>query len=146
MKKQKKIPENPVEPFYFEVERCKIKELCMAIGDNNPLFFDTGYARKEGYDDTPAPLTFATVMVFWGHPGLLEKVKEWGINTGKILHAREHYYYFKPVFPGDRIKCTMEIESFRSTSAADIIVLKFVFSRQDEIVLIAKMKLLADSR
>jgi hypothetical protein len=118
----------------------------MAIGDTNPLFFDTDYAKGEGYQDTPAPLTFATVMIFWGFPGLWEKMKELGINTKKMLHTREDYHYYLPIYPGDRIKCQMEIESFRSTSAADIIVFKSVFYRQDEIVLTAKMKLLADNK
>lgn len=63
-------------PFYFTVERGKIKEFCLAIGDDNPLFFDPGYAKEKGYKDTPAPLTFPIVMNFWAFPELYTKMVE----------------------------------------------------------------------
>ena len=26
-------------PYTFKVEKCKIKELCLAVGEKNPIFF-----------------------------------------------------------------------------------------------------------
>jgi hypothetical protein len=48
------------ELFTFEIERGKIKEFALAVGDSNPQL-QTGEAL---------PPTFATVMEMWGGPGL----------------------------------------------------------------------------
>ncbi|HOJ64159.1 MAG TPA: MaoC family dehydratase N-terminal domain-containing protein [Spirochaetota bacterium] len=126
-------------PFTFEVDRSKIKELCMAIGDNNPLFFDKEYAIKQGYKDTPAPLTFATVMNFWGNPEIWDRMKEIGIDIKRLLHAKEEYEYFSPIYPGDILKGVMSVDSIRSSSLMDMVTFKSTFTRDGEVVLIAKM-------
>lgn len=126
-------------PFIFEVDRSKIKELALAIGDNNPLFFDKDYAISKGYKDTPAPLTFPTVMNFWGNPEIWDRMKEIGVDIQKLLHAKEEYEYFFPIYPGDIIKGVMSVDSIRSSTLMDMVTFKSTFTRNDEIVLIAKM-------
>jgi acyl dehydratase len=128
-------------PFYFEVERCKIKELAKAIGDTNPLFIDKEFAKKAGYKDTPVSLTFATLMNFWGYPEIWDIMKEIGVNVQRLLHAGEEYEYFEPIYPGDLIKGSVSIESVRSSDTMDIATFKTSFSRNDKVVLIAKMKI-----
>jgi acyl dehydratase len=125
--------------FEFEVDRCKIRELCMAIGDDNPIFFDRQTAEKEGYKDNPAPLTFATVMNFWGYPKIWDNMKEIGIDTKRLLHAKEDYEYFSPIYPGDVITGKVNVDSLRSSSSMDMATFKTVFLRNNETVLIAKM-------
>lgn len=129
------------EPFIFEVERCKIKELCLAIGDNNPIFFDKEAAKKAGYKDTPAPLTFGTVINFWGYPEIWERMKEIGVNIKKLLHASEEYEYFSPIYPGDIITGKVMVESMRTSSAMDVVTFKSTYTRGNEVVLIARMKI-----
>jgi hypothetical protein len=129
------------DPFYFEVERSKIKELCLAIGDHNPLFFNKQSAIEMGYQDTPAPLTFATLMNFWGYPEIWDRMKEIGIDAKRLLHAAEDYEYFEPIYPGDKIKGTVKVDALRSSDAMDIATFQTTFSRDDQTVLIAKMKI-----
>lgn len=126
-------------PYTFEIERGKIKELCMAIGDNNPLFYDKEYAISEGYKDTPASLTFPTVINFWGYPQIWEKMKEIGIDVKKLLHAKEEYEYFSPLYPGDIIKGSVIVDSMRDSTLMDMVTFKTTYTRNDEVVLIAKM-------
>jgi acyl dehydratase len=128
-------------PFYFEVERAKIKELCKAIGDSNPLYFDKDYAIKAGYKDTPAPLTFATLMNFWGYPEIWDRMKEIGVNVQRLLHAGEEYEFFEPIYPGDHIKGTVSVDSVRSSESMDIATFKTSFSRDEKVVLVARMKI-----
>lgn len=125
--------------FTFEVERSKIKELCMAIGDSNPLFLDKEHAQKAGYEDTPASLTFPTLMNFWGYPEIWTRMTEMGIDVKKLLHAKEEYEYFSPIYPGDRIVGKVIVDSMRASSAMDMVTFKSIYVREGKEVLTAKM-------
>lgn len=125
--------------FIFEVDRAKIKELCLAIGDDNPIFFSKEVAQKAGYKDTPASLTFPTLMNFWGYPEIWTRMTEMGIDVKKLLHAKEEYEYFAPIYPGDVITGKVKVDSMRASSAMDMVTFKSVYSRNGEEVLIAKM-------
>lgn len=127
--------------FTFDVQRCKIKELCLAIGDNNPIFFDPDMAKKKGYKDTPAPLTFASLMTFWGYPEIWDIMKEIGVDIQKLLHVSEEYEYFKPIYPGDKITGNVKVDSMRSSDTMDIATFKTTYTKNDKTVLIAKMKI-----
>ncbi|HOV14202.1 MAG TPA: MaoC family dehydratase N-terminal domain-containing protein [Spirochaetota bacterium] len=113
--------------------------MCLAIGDNNPLFFDKEYAVKEGYKDTPASLTFPTVINFWGYPQIWEKMKDIGIDVKKLLHAKEDYEYFSPLYPGDVVKGSVIVDSMRDSTLMDMVTFKTTYTRGEEVVLIAKM-------
>jgi len=127
--------------FKFEIERCKIKELCMAIGDDNPIFYDKKIAIKEGYTDTPAPLTFPTVINFWGYPEIWDRMIEIGVDVKRLLHASEEYEYFEPLYPGDIITGNVSVESVRSGGVMDVATFKSTYKRDGKVVLIARMKI-----
>ena len=129
------------DPFYFEIERCKIKELCLAIGDKNPIFYNKEEAKKAGYKDVPAPLTFPTVINFWGYPEIWDRMKEIGVNVKRLLHASEEYEYFSPIYPGDIIQGSVMIDALRTSATMDIATFKSTYKRQDEVVCIARMKI-----
>lgn len=125
--------------YTFEVERSKIRELNLAIGDNNPIFFDKEKAKAEGYEDTPAPLTFATVMTFWGYPEIWDKMTIMGINKEKLLHGKEEYEYAAPIYPGDVITAKLSVEKVRNGGALSLATFKTEFSKNDETALVARM-------
>ena len=127
--------------FTFQVERGKIVELCLAIGDDNPIFFDAAEAKGAGYDDTPAPLTFASVMNFWGYPEIWERMKEMGIDIKRLLHAKEEYEYIEPLYPGDEITGTVSVDSMRE-GAMGMVTFKSTYTRNGKAVLIAKMTII----
>lgn len=129
------------DSFTFEVERGKIRELCLAIGDKNQIFFDSDVARAVGYEDTPAPLTFATVMNFWGYPEVWERMKEMGVDVQRLLHAKEEYEYFSQIYPGDRLTGVVSVESMRD-GAMGMVAFKTTYSRGEEKVLTARMTII----
>ena len=47
-------------PFPVRVEQVKIRELALAIGDNNPIYQTTEAAQAAGYPAIPLPPTFGT--------------------------------------------------------------------------------------
>lgn len=129
------------DSFTFIIEKCKIKELCQAIGETNPIFFNKDEAIKQGYKDTPAPLTFPTVINFWGYPEIWNRMKEIGVDVKKLLHVSEDYEYFSPIYPGDVIIGTLKVDSLRSGGAMDVVTFMSTYKRNNEVVLIAKMKI-----
>lgn len=90
-------------PFTIEVERCKIHELALAIGDNNPIYHSHEAAQAAGYKDTPLFPTAPTMFSFWGNPQAANELASLGINVMRILHSEEEYEYLAPVYPGDTL-------------------------------------------
>ena len=89
-----------IKEYKFKVEPGKIAEFCLAIGEDNPIYFDISEAKKKGYKSIPAPLTFASAIQFWGYPQIWQDMKELGIDTDKLLHLKEEYTYFSPIYEG----------------------------------------------
>jgi hypothetical protein len=89
-----------LDRFDFVVERGKVKEFCIAIGETNPIYFDVEAAKKEGYEDTPVPPTFQTAIQFWGYPKIWDDMNALGIDIKRLLHLKEEYTYLKPIYPG----------------------------------------------
>ncbi len=125
-------------PFVWEVERGKIRELVSAIGDPNPVYVDRTAAVAEGYRDTPAPPTFATLPFSWNK--LIYKVaKDLKMNFARFLHGGEAYEYFGEIYPGDVLTGTMKILSIDEKKGGkrsmDIVNVVFEYRNQhDELV------------
>lgn len=89
------------QPFTIEVERSKIRELALAIGDDNPVYHSVEAAQEAGYPDIPLSPTAPTIFTFWGNTRFLEQLTTVGINVMRILHGEETYEYLASIQPGD---------------------------------------------
>lgn len=127
--------------YIFKVEHSKIKELCGAIGDDNPVYFDSDAAKEAGYKDCPAPLTFGTLMSFWGYPEIWSRMTEIGIDIKRLLHAKEEYEYLEMIYPGDELEGTVSVDSLRD-GKMQMACFKTTFKRAGQDVLIAKMTIM----
>ncbi len=90
-------------PFTIEVERAKIREIALAIGDQNPIYHSREAAQAAGYKDTPLYPTSPTTFNFWGNRQGGNNLSSVGINVMRILHGEEEYEYLAPIYPGDTI-------------------------------------------
>src|SRR6266700_735623 len=90
-------------PFTIEVERGKIHELALAIGDNNPIYHSREAAQSVAYSDIPLLPTMPTQFSFWGNTLSWEQLASVGINITRMLHSEEEYEYLAPVHPGDTL-------------------------------------------
>jgi len=88
-------------PFTIEVERGKIRELAIAIGDDNPIYQSRAAAQEAGYADVPLFPTAATMFGFWGNTNLGGELLGLGLNVMRILHGEEEYEYLAQIQPGD---------------------------------------------
>ncbi|MBG9657655.1 MaoC family dehydratase N-terminal domain-containing protein [Cytobacillus firmus] len=100
-----------LKPFRFTIERGKIREFAMAIGDSNPIYYDAGTARKEGYRDIPIPPTFPTAIEMWGGLDFETLIKLFGLDPLKVLHGGQEYRYFGEICAGDTVTCDPKLIS-----------------------------------
>ncbi len=119
----------------WEVERCKIKELVLAIGDDNPIYLDKEAARAEGYKDTPAPPTYITVPGNW-QSNTSQFMDDLGINYMMIVHGGEEYEYHNEIYPGDTLSGKTTVASVvekqsKSGSKMDIVIIETIFNNQN---------------
>ena len=57
------MPEEVIE-FTLAVERDKIQEFAMAVGEDNKVYYDPQLAHLEGFPELPAPPTFTVTQIF----------------------------------------------------------------------------------
>ena len=67
-------------PFTIEVERGKIHELALAVGDNNTIYHSREAAQAAGYRDVPLFPTIPTTFAFWGNIHKMEQLISLGID------------------------------------------------------------------
>ena len=111
--------------FTIEVERGKIRELALAIGDDNPMYQSREAAQAAGYPDVPLyPTT----------PTTLSQMVSVGINVARVLHGEEEYEYLAPIWPGDTLTGVMTVVDGKSrqsqAGSMDIITLEVRYTNQ----------------
>ncbi len=131
----------------YQVDASKIRELALALGDDNPLFTDKAAAQAAGYPDLVAPLTFPSLFRFWGGSAAGAETRallqEMGANVLRILHGEEQYEYHALLHPGDDITGELEILSIErkegSSGAMDMVRTQATYRNQrGETVVIAR--------
>lgn len=134
-------------PFTIEVERCKIAELALAIGDDNPVYHNREAAQAQGFQDVPLFPTTPTMFSFWGNTELWHQLEQVGIDVKRILHGEEEYEYLAPVYPGDVLTGTTTIIEGKTRKlkdgSMDIVTTETRYTNHDkQPVLVAKSMLI----
>jgi acyl dehydratase len=95
--------------FELPIERGKVREFALAVGERNPLHFDPEHARAEGFPDVLAPPTF-TVTQIW-QVSREEREERLGANLdyGRVLHGEQEFAYKRLPFAGEVLKGVMRI-------------------------------------
>lgn len=85
----------------YEVNREKIRDYAIAIGDPHPYYIDPAAARDAGYPDVVAPTSFVVLLFF--------RLGGWPLydpNFGKkalpvCVHRAQSVELLRPIHPGD---------------------------------------------
>ena len=96
------------------VERGPLSIFARSVKDENPIYHDLNAAKAAGFDDIPAPPTFAfSGLTFWGGFPEMQPTDAAGVNVmadvmgplmakgGLILHGEEEFEYHRPLQAGD---------------------------------------------
>lgn len=106
-------------PFTIQLERGKIHELALAIGDTNPIYQSKEAAQAAGYEDVPLFPTAPTILTFWGNTQQARNLMSAGINVMRILHGEEEYEYLSPIHPGDTLTGVTTIVDGKTRAGRD---------------------------
>ncbi len=122
-------------PFTIEVERGKIRELALAIGDDNPIYQSHEEAQAAGYPDVPLYPTSPTTFTFWGNSKMVSQIASLGINLMRVLHGEEEYEYLTPIYPGDTLTGVMMLVDGKTRqgqggSSMDILTIEIDYTNQ----------------
>lgn len=95
--------------FRLPVERAKIREFALAVGEDNPIFFDSEAARRAGFSDVVAPPTFSVTQMW--HLSREEREARLGANLdyARVLHAEQEFSYRRLPVAGETLDAIMRI-------------------------------------
>jgi acyl dehydratase len=99
--------------FVSLVEAGRIRLFCKAIGESSPIHLDADAARRAGYRNIVAPITFPTAIAM-DNPNPRCIIELVDVDIGWVLHGEEHYEYFQPICVGDEITTELEITDIYS--------------------------------
>jgi acyl dehydratase len=116
-----------------EIGRASIRYFALAIGDDNPLYVDEDYARRNGYPSVIAPPTFIceTNQYMSRKPddmGYIGHRWEIPLEGCRQLRGGHEYEFFRPVVPTDRITATWRITDMQERMSSSGKSMLFVIS------------------
>lgn len=116
--------------FTFTVEKGKIKEMALALGDLKEVYFDTELARSQGHRDVIAPPTFGMCIDLWGGPGFPELCHWLGMNMVKVLHGEQEFKYYGDICAGDQITVTTSLKGRVEKDTMTICIVESAYTNQ----------------
>ena len=116
-----------IESYTFRVEKGKIRELALAIGD----------LKEEYLNGEAVPPTFPTVIDFWGGDSSSSELLD--LNMKKVLHGEQEYEYFREIIPDEKITVHGVIEKAYTKASMNFFVLrKDYLDEHGETILISR--------
>ncbi len=95
--------------FDLPIERGKVREFALAVGEDNPIFYDVQAARQHGLPDIVAPPTFTVTQIWQVERGEREQRLGAGLDYARVLHGEQEFVYQRLPFAGEILKGTMTI-------------------------------------
>jgi acyl dehydratase len=102
------MAEESVE-FTLSVERDKIQNFALAVGEDNQIFLDPEEAHLAGYPELVAPPTFTATQIF--ELPRVEREQRLGANLNyeRVLHGEQEFVYKRLPVAGEKLKGIMRI-------------------------------------
>ena len=107
----------------FEVERDRVTQFSLAVGEDDPRFLEDGAARAEGFPEQLAFPTFPTVV------GILVSAQvvvdqELGLDYTRVVHGEQEYEWRRPIVVGDVLKAVPRIADIYSKGPNEFLVIE----------------------
>ncbi len=95
--------------FELPIERGKVREFALAVGEDNPIFFDVDAARAQGLPDIVAPPTFTVTQIWQISREQREEQLGANLDYERVLHGEQEFEYQRLPFAGEILRATMRI-------------------------------------
>ena len=95
--------------FELPVERGKIGEFALAVGEDNPIFFDVEAARAAGLPDVVAPPTFTVSQMWAVPPERREEALGVALDPTRVLHGEQEFVYRRLPVAGEVLQGEMRV-------------------------------------
>ncbi|MGH2819800.1 MAG: FAS1-like dehydratase domain-containing protein [Actinomycetota bacterium] len=95
--------------FELPVERGKVREFALAVGEDNPIFYDVAAARQHGLPDVVAPPTFTVTQIWQVEREDREERLGANLDYARVLHGEQEFVYRRLPFAGEVLKGVMRI-------------------------------------
>lgn len=126
-----------------EVTALTIRRYALAVGESNPLYFDTEYARKQGYADIIAPPNLLPSIMEWGVGETEDRLNRDGLSEEfllprhfsgiRVMGGGEEMTFYRPVVAGTHVTLCSEVtDTYTKTgSKGELAFLVFTNTYQD---------------
>jgi acyl dehydratase len=95
--------------FELPVDSDKVSEFAIAVGDDNPVFFDREVALESGFPDCLAPPTFTVTQLVAVPREEREKRLGSGLDYSRVLHGEQEFVFTRLPLVGETLKGEMRI-------------------------------------
>ncbi|WP_040841380.1 MaoC family dehydratase N-terminal domain-containing protein [Nocardia brevicatena] len=122
-------------PLIVDVERGRIRQFAVAIGEENPIYRDQDAAIAAGHPDVLAPPTFLFGLELENSP-VFDDLAAHGVDLGTVLHGEQRFRYFAEVHAGDRLRFdSAYVDAYtKAGGALDFLVRRTTVTRDGAVV------------
>jgi acyl dehydratase len=127
----------------LEVDRDRVTQFALAVGEDDPRFLEAEAARAEGFPDQVAFPTFPTVV------GILASAQivvdpELGMDYSRVVHGEQSFEWRRPIVVGDSLRATPRIADVYAKGPNEFLVIEAEVRDADgEVVCVARSTLLS---
>lgn len=97
----------------YVVGREKVREFAAATFADDPIHTDPEAAKKRGFSDVVAPVTFPVVIQEKTLHQLLSH-PDAGIDFSRVVHGDQRFDYSRPIVAGDELVATLRVTKVQS--------------------------------
>jgi acyl dehydratase len=127
----------------FEVERDRVNQFAMAVGEDDPRFTDPEAAKAEGFPEQVAFPTFPTVLQILTSAQVVVD-EELGLDYSRVVHGEQAYDWRRPIVVGDRLRVAPRIADIYAKGPNEFLVIEGeIIDAVGEVVCVARTTLLS---
>ena len=95
--------------FELPVTADAVEQFALAVGEDNPVFFDPDRAREHGFPGPLAPPTFTVTQIFKVPRDEREQRLGANLDYKRVLHGEQEFVYNRLPVAGEVLNGTMRI-------------------------------------
>jgi acyl dehydratase len=127
----------------FEVERDRVTQFSLAVGEDDPRFLESRAAQAEGFPEQLAFPTFPTVVGILASAQVVTD-QELGLDYSRVVHGEQEYEWRRPIVVGDALKATPRIADIYTKGPNEFLVIEAeITGAEGEVVCVARSTLLS---